>query len=442
MRFLQSLLVCALLLCLPYAVAQTTRQDVGTKLLIPSSARTESFTTFLAVLNLDTQPNNVVIRARRTNGSVIGQLSTTIPVGGRFRSTDVLGMLGAAIGEFGPLTVESTNGMVLSAVSEVSSAQGPGGFFPGVNFDTAWREGYLSEVIDTGDPGTPQTFRTNIGLNTVGPSEANVTITFYSSGGTQMGSLVTTVPGNGMTQLSSVARLLLNSGGAVTGRNGYLRISSNQPIIAWASKVENGTGDPSFQLGIAAVSVSGSAISVLAIADIALAGQPDGRQLPSGGDSSPLNSPVLWPFSVSGGQTLHMSATGLVGPFGGSPQTTPDGHSSRTTFTAQAFGISAINGPFGALIGVFLGPDTPNENATPPNVDFTGAARELVTLNPLLQQPFYIGRGRTANGTVKSFVVPTGATRLFLGVLDRGGDNSENTGSFSVTISFSPSLIM
>jgi hypothetical protein len=46
---------------------------------------------------------------------------------------------------------------------------------------------------------------------------------------------------------------------ALNGTNGYLTISSNQPIHAWASKIENGTGDPSFQIGIGAL--AGAVIS-------------------------------------------------------------------------------------------------------------------------------------------------------------------------------------
>lgn len=68
------------------------------------------------------------------------------------------------------------------------------------------------------------------------------------------------VAGNGMTQRNGVVRDLLNSGGGVTGQNGYLRITSNQPVVAWASKIENGTGDPSFQIGIGAASIVTSQI--------------------------------------------------------------------------------------------------------------------------------------------------------------------------------------
>ncbi|MCI0419984.1 MAG: hypothetical protein L0387_22560 [Acidobacteria bacterium] len=241
--------------------AQQVRQDVGTRLLIPSSARTGSFTSFLAVTNLDTQPNTVTVTARREDGSVIGQLSRTLSVGGRFRSVNILGEMGAGIPEFGPITVESTNGRILSAVSEVVSAQGPGGFFPGINTATAWQTGFISEVIDTGDGGNPGTFRTNIGINTVGSSGANITVTLHDNSGTQMGVPISFfVAGNGMTQRNGVVRDLLNSGGGVTGQNGYLRITSNQPVVAWASKIENGTGDPSFQIGIGAASIVTSQI--------------------------------------------------------------------------------------------------------------------------------------------------------------------------------------
>ena len=104
--------------------------------------------------------------------------------------------------------------------------------------------------------------------------------------------------------------------------------------------------------------------------------------------------------------------------------------------TRRAFGISSITGPVGALIGVFIGPNLPNDAATPPNVNVTNPAdREVVRVTPLLHQPFYVGRGRTAAGAPKDFVAPPGATRLFLGVLDDGDQNGDNSGSFTVTVS-------
>ena len=236
--------------------AQQVRQDVGTQLLIPSSAKIAGFTSFLAVENLDSQPNNVKIDARDTNGVQLGERTTTIPVGGKFRSTDILSDLGITGDAFGPITVESTNGRVLAAVSEVTSTDGPGGFFPGVNTQTAWQQGYILEVIDTGSKGgQKRTYRTNIGVNNVGSATANVTVTLYDNSGAQVGIEVSfTVPPGGMTQRNNIIRDLLQSGGAVTGQNGYLKITSDRPVIAWASKVDNGSEDPSFQVAVGAAS--------------------------------------------------------------------------------------------------------------------------------------------------------------------------------------------
>jgi hypothetical protein len=169
-------------------LAQQQRLDAATKILIPSSARTAAFNSFLAVINLDSQDNAITITARRPDGSVIGTpRSIVLSPNGRFRSTDILGELGGGLGEFGPITVESTNGKILSAVSEVSSVQGPGGFFPGVNTSSAWVQGYMAEVIDTGEGGTAGTFRTNLGLNTVAGTPANVTVTLRGASGQSLG---------------------------------------------------------------------------------------------------------------------------------------------------------------------------------------------------------------------------------------------------------------
>ncbi len=235
--------------------AQQVRQDVGTKLLIPSSVRTATFTSFLAILNQDTQSNDIHIQARNADGSTMGETNITLPVGGRFRSTDILATLGVGVGSFGPISIESNNSRLLSAVSEVTSSQGPAGFFPGVNVQSAWQQGYILEVNDTGNQGTPGTVRTNIGLNTVDGSVAHVSIQMLNNTGSPVGVTINrTVAGNGLTQINSVIRELLQSGGGVTGINGYLKIVSDRPILAWASKVENGTNDPSFQIAIGAAS--------------------------------------------------------------------------------------------------------------------------------------------------------------------------------------------
>ena len=233
---------------------QQIRQDVGTRLLIPSSAYSDTFTSSLVVLNMDSQPNTITITAYDTSGNPLAPpLTTTLPVGGQFRSGNILQQLGAVFGSFGSIKVESTSNRLLSAVSEVRTNQGFAGLFPAVNVQTAWTQGFILEAMDSGPRGTPATYRTNLGLNNVGSGTANVSITLFNDTGQQVGnSISTTVASNGLTQLDSIVQRLHGSA-AVSG--GYLRIVSSQPIIGWASKVENGTDDPSFQIGIGVSSV-------------------------------------------------------------------------------------------------------------------------------------------------------------------------------------------
>ena len=49
-------------------------------------------------------------------------------------------------------------------------------------------------------------------------------------------------------QIDNVARVILAQAGA-TGVRGYIRVFSSQPMHVWASKIDNGTDDPSIVMG-------------------------------------------------------------------------------------------------------------------------------------------------------------------------------------------------
>src|SRR5207249_1191347 len=99
-------------------------------------------------------------------------------------------------------------------------------------------------------------------------------------------------------------------------------------------------------------------------------------------------------------------------------------------------GISDLRSPYGALVGVFLGPGQPVA-PRPPRLDFSGAAKDIVRIEPLLNQSFYIGSGKTSQGQTKQFVIPDGATRLLLAAFDMAGATNDNSGSFLVNLSLS-----
>ncbi len=175
-----------------------------------------------------------------------------------------------------------------------------------------------------------------------------------------------------------------------------------------------------------------------------LAGMPDGSSASLGdgvGDFAPAESPVLATgLDVAGGDTFTWSATGIVG-YG--PDASEDGGPNGisdffTTHDAGAQnGISDITVNVDALVGVFLGPLEPDLSTAPGPLDFSVAgAEDYTTLEPELQQLFFLGAG----GTGQTIVAPSGSTRLFLGMMDGyGWDN--NTGSFDVTIQSATSTV-
>jgi len=160
-------------------------------------------------------------------------------------------------------------------------------------------------------------------------------------------------------------------------------------------------------------------VTVSGASGLWLAGQPAGT-LSNLGHTAPANSPVQINVPIVGGQVLNFAATGIVD---GRP---PSGGSA--CFNSAQFGIPRMDAPCRALIGVFL---ADSSRPAPPSVNFNGDARNLPIQRPLIQQPFFIGGGRTPEGAAVAFVTPQGATRLFLAPFS----DPSNTGSFQVDVS-------
>ncbi len=206
--------------------------------------------------------------------------------------------------------------------------------------------------------------------------------------------------------------------------------------------------------GCAATLAQAATYTVQSTDSIWLAGQPNATLTGYfSSDTGALNSPLK--ISVTGGQVLTFSATGstsvdtscYAGPDGGcytdmsSWSPAPAGGSYPNDF---------YNGNADALVGVFQ-----NDSATlPPNntsggyvvptgfvtgLDYQangGANQHLSSYSPALNQIFFIGDGLTGagSGTAQQFVVPAGATSLYLAVLDSVGSSNNNLGSLSVTV--------
>ncbi len=193
--------------------------------------------------------------------------------------------------------------------------------------------------------------------------------------------------------------------------------------------------------------LTSNTLLVPAVAEIALAGMPSGYNWANRVGytiSAPLYSPVEAGLALLPGKSVEISATVTITvTYGISADLGPDaippsGHTWDEHLSGYGMpenGISDLDGPRGGLIGVFLGPSAPSL-PSPVKLDFTHGAKDLPRVEPLLQQVFFIGSGKTSQGQSKQFIVPDGATRLYLATFDCAGCSLKysHSGSFSVQL--------
>lgn len=102
------------------------------------------------------------------------------------------------------------------------------------------------------------------------------------------------------------------------------------------------------------------------------------------------------------------------------------------------------------LMGVFLGASAPVAPA-PAGLSYTAGNVNFASQSAQLQQVFFVGDGLTGSGTgaTQQFVIPSGATRLFLGFADASsfqgasGCFQDNAGTRSAVVTFagSPTVV-
>lgn len=139
--------------------------------------------------------------------------------------------------------------------------------------------------------------------------------------------------------------------------------------------------------------------------------------------ASRKQSPPVVPMPVKAGDVLEFdSIAGTVRHDPNLPYFTPDGELTDIggNTNGSEHGIADTSAPINALMGVFLNDEAPNRSGTPtPDRSFaTEAGRNFDQLNPKLKQIFFIGDGVNSGGIKQRFVVPPGATRLFLATWD------------------------
>ena len=153
------------------------------QLILQSAANTGPFRSNLLVLNLSSSQAAVNITALgRDTGQPTGTplQGLTIAANGYISFENILQALSVP-DSYGPVEIHSTNGAVLAVVSQVSGvAAGTSGFFTAQTEDSGSRSEVIPFVIDT------QAFRTNLGLNNLAASNANVRISLIGTDGSTL----------------------------------------------------------------------------------------------------------------------------------------------------------------------------------------------------------------------------------------------------------------
>jgi hypothetical protein len=202
--------------------------------------------------------------------------------------------------------------------------------------------------------------------------------------------------------VAALGALTACNGGGNQAEDGSMTQTSPSPAGATAPNASTEAEGASCPAGL--TMVSGQANIFGAGSDFAPApgGEsggvvPPGVQLPE--DSSAVTIPTIR------GKVSPMSALVDYSGAGGDGQ----GATDITSYGGISGIVDRRNGMF--LVGVFL-TDEPPSTSAPKRLDFTNRER-FRTLAPDIGQTFFIGDGRG-----RTFRVPSGATRVFLGFAD------------------------
>jgi hypothetical protein len=219
-----------------------SRQTGSSRIVIPSAANTEKFTSSLVVMNVGFTTAQVYVKAYGIDGSLLGESSApfSVPASGIVTFDNILQSLGIG-NNYGPVEITSLNDVPLVAASRVASKSGVGGFFQGVEDSTAGDTQIIPHVADTAE------LRTNLGVNNLSDEIATVIIRLMNEGGAEVGAQSLTVAARGLTQINGIVRQLLGRSD-LTNFEGYLRLQSNHPVVGWVSEIDNMTNDPGFMV--------------------------------------------------------------------------------------------------------------------------------------------------------------------------------------------------
>jgi PKD repeat protein len=308
MRFITPL---ALTLALSAAAA---RADI----VIPSSvyrrgAGGAEFRSDVRVFNPTSSPINYTpVLYDQVSGQTFAAALQTIPARTQQSFDNIVGTLfGRTLdnGSFGPIRFLTSGAIVVSSSVNNYNACGNGSvsgqWLPGLDASAAVKAGTLVQLASSVDLNTG--YRTNVVFTNPGTQTATVSAKVRKGDGSQLSSATLEPLGaNGFVQIGNWGSFPGVAGIADT--NLWVEFTSDQPVLAFASVINNASGDPFAIVMTAEPNVSSSA----PVASYTVSPSPTAGQVVTFTDTS-SSSPVnrFWAFgdgaaaAVTTGTTTH-----------------------------------------------------------------------------------------------------------------------------------------
>ncbi len=230
--------------------------------VLPSSAYSTGaggaeFHSDVRLLNVTTSPVTVT-PTFYDQSSGMTQSATPFTISGRSQASydnALSSLFRVGLGSYGPIRFDATGALIVSSsvnnVNACGSGAVSGQWLPGIDVSQALRGGILAQLALSAI--STSGYRTNVVFMNPGNAGATVTATLRHGNGSAIGTTTyPALPANGFRQVSLGS---FPGASGTTDTNLFLEFTSDQPILSFASVINNGSGDP-FAIVAAADSAS------------------------------------------------------------------------------------------------------------------------------------------------------------------------------------------
>lgn len=223
---------------------------------LPSSAfragrNGAEFHTDVRILNPGTAPATVTATLYdQAAGAAVAAEGFAIPGRSQAAFDNVLqSLFGRTLGQgaYGPIRFDATGAIVVSSSVNNVNACGTGAvsgqWLPGLEARAALRSGVIPQIAVSSDAATG--YRTNLVVVNPGTAGATISVRVRRGDGALLSSAtIGPLPPNGFRQVALDDPAVFPGVAGRRDSNLWIELSSDQPVLAFASVIENASGDP------------------------------------------------------------------------------------------------------------------------------------------------------------------------------------------------------